>query len=145
MFSLRGRQSSLQWPKQVQPLLINWKESVFVTNLTLNFDRSSTLSFLKINAACETEWNLKRNECVIAYQGDSFSFDIIFNITSLKWQVNFMVNRSFVINFFLIFVYFLVLSLFFVSFASVGFTEECLGFSSSVLFGVLSIIWHGST
>ena len=47
--------------------------------------------------------------------------------------------------FFLIFVYFLVLSLFFVSFASVGFTGECLGFSASVLFGVLSIIRHGST
>ena len=56
-----------------------------------------------------------------------------------------MVNRSFVIKFFLIFVYFLVISLFFVSFGSVGFTGECLGFSASVLFGVLSIIRHGST
>ena len=46
IFSLRGRpgQSSFQWSKQVQPLLITWKESVLVTNVTLNFDRSSTLT-----------------------------------------------------------------------------------------------------
>ena len=58
-----------------------------------------------------------------------------------------MVNRSFVITFFFFFFfpYFLVLSLFFVSFASVGFTGECLGSSASVLFGVLRIIRHGST
>ena len=38
IFSLRGRQSSFHWPKQVQPLLISWKGSIFVTNLTSNFD-----------------------------------------------------------------------------------------------------------
>ena len=49
--------------KQVQPLLISWKESVFVINLTLNFDRSSTLSKIKvylilIRQSCLFSWTI---------------------------------------------------------------------------------------
>ena len=47
MFSLCEAQTSFHWPGQVQPHLISSKERVFVSNVTCNFDRSTTLSALR--------------------------------------------------------------------------------------------------